>query len=105
MSSPQNPVAAAVSTIANAVPTSTEELQAKLAEAKDQIVRLTQQVEDQVLRQRKTDGSSANQGSKGEHARATTTSMAMPQGPTEGVPVPIVAALCFLSFLLAYFLF
>ncbi|KAF2709175.1 VAMP-associated protein [Pleomassaria siparia CBS 279.74] len=88
-------VTAAASTVVNAVPTSTAELQAQLAEAKAQIVKLTQQ-SDSGLRQRKPD--SSNQSTQ---KLATATQHA----PAGGVPVQIVAGLCLLSFLLAYFLF
>lgn len=54
------------------------------------------------LRQRKTAGSSSNQ----PHSRHTVPELtqAVRQG-TEGVPIQIVALLCLLSFLLAYFFF
>ena len=101
-SSPQNRVSAAASSIANAIPTSGEDLKAQLNEAKATILRLKQQAEEQVLRQRKSDA--VNQDSK-ERITTGTTGMGIQQLPAEGVPVPIVAALCLLSFLLAYFFF
>jgi len=84
------------------VPISTEDLRAQLSEAKGQILRLKQQAEDQVLRQRKSDA--VNQDSR-ERITTGTTGMGIQQQPADGVPVQIVAALCLLSFLLAYFFF
>ena len=101
-SSNQNTASAAASNIAQAVPTSGEDLRAQLADAKATIARLTQQTEEQGLRQRKTDA--VNQDSR-ERITTGTTGMGIQQMPADGVPVQIVAALCLLSFLLAYFLF
>ncbi len=84
------------------MPISTEDLRAQLSEAKGQILRLKQQAEDQVLRQRKSDA--VNQDSR-ERITTGTTGMGIQQQPADGVPVQIVAALCLLSFLLAYFFF
>jgi len=84
------------------VPISTEDLRVQLSEAKGQILRLKQQAEDQVLRQRKSDA--VNQDSR-ERITTGTTGMGIQQQPADGVPVQIVAALCLLSFLLAYFFF
>ncbi|MCJ1279970.1 phosphatidylinositol-binding protein scs2 [Puttea exsequens] len=95
----QNTTANAASSVANAVPTSTEDLKAQLASAKAQIARLT---EDSGLRQRKADA--VVQDSR-ERITTGTTGMGVQQQPMDGVPVQIVAALCLLSFLLAYFLF
>jgi len=93
---------ATASSIASAIPTSSEQLQAQLAEARNQISRLTQQAQDQGLRQRKTDA--VAQDSK-ERITTGTTGMGVKQAPANGVPVQIVAGLCLLSFLLAYFFF
>lgn len=111
-SNPQNSVAGALSSVVNAIPTtasvanampiSGEDIKAQLAEAKAQIVKLKEQAEETVLRQRKSDA--ANKDS-GERFSTGMKGMGMQQQPAEGVPVPIVAALCLLSFLLAYFLF
>jgi len=100
--SAQSIVGAAASSIANAIPTSTDNLRAKLDQANGTIARLTKQVEEQGLRQRKTDA--VNQDSR-ERITTGTTGMGIQQQPADGVPVQIVAALCLLSFLLAYFLF
>lgn len=89
-------VNAAAAGIANAVPTSGEDVQAQLAEAKATIARLTQQVQESSgMRQRKSE--------KGQ--LATATAPHVQQAPAGGVPVQIVAGLCLVSFLLAYFLF
>ncbi|KAL8938853.1 MAG: hypothetical protein Q9211_003019 [Gyalolechia sp. 1 TL-2023] len=93
---------AAASNVANAMPTSGEDLRAQLADAKSEISRLTQQGQQQGLRQRKADA--VNQDSR-ERITTGTTGMGFQQQPADGVPVQIVAALCLLSFLLAYFFF
>ncbi|KAL8731323.1 MAG: hypothetical protein Q9166_003547 [cf. Caloplaca sp. 2 TL-2023] len=98
----QNTASAAASNIAQAVPTSGEDLRAQLADAQATISRLTQQAQEQGLRQRRSDA--VNQDSK-ERITTGTTGMGIQQQPADGVPVQIVAALCLLSFLLAYFLF
>lgn len=100
--SAQSTVSSAATTVVNAVPKSSEDLQAQLAQAKATILRLTQQNEEQVLRQRKTD--EVNQDFR-ERITTGTTGMGVQKQPGDGVPVQIVAALCLLSFLLAYFLF
>ena len=100
--STQSTVGAAASSVANLVPTSGDDLRAQLAQAKATIARMTQQSEEQGLRQRKTDA--VNQDSR-ERITTGTTGMGIQQQPADGVPVQIVAALCLLSFLLAYFLF
>ncbi|KAL2059120.1 hypothetical protein ABVK25_000412 [Lepraria finkii] len=100
--SAQSTVSSAATTVVNAVPKSSEDLQAQLAQAKATILRLTQQNEEQVLRQRKTDA--VNQDFR-ERITTGTTGMGVQKQPGDGVPVQIVAALCLLSFLLAYFLF
>lgn len=95
-------VSGAVTSLANAIPTSSEELQAHLAEAKAQIAKLTSIINDQGLRQRKVDA--VNQDAR-ERITTGTTGMGVQQQPADGVPVQIAAALCLLSFLLAYFFF
>ena len=77
-------------------------LQQQLDAAKETIAGLRGQAEEQGLRQRKGDG--ASQDSR-DRAAAGGTGMALQAPATEGVPVQIVAALCLLSFLLAYFFF
>ncbi|KAH7125406.1 PapD-like protein [Dendryphion nanum] len=92
-------VAAAAAGVANAVPTSSAELQAQLAEAKATIGRLRQQAESSTgLRQRKTEPTHASTGS-------ASTALETRQPPAGGVPLQIVFGLCVTSFLLAYFFF
>ena len=99
----QSAISAAASSVVNAVPTSGEDVRAQLAEARATITKLRQQAEEQVLRQRKNDA--VLQDSR-ERITTGTTGMGVLQQPAPtGVPVQIVAALCLLSFLLAYFLF
>lgn len=95
-------ISATASNVVSAVPTSGDDVRAQLAQAKATIARLTSQAEDQGLRQRKTDA--VNQDAR-ERITTGTTGMGLQQQPADGVSVQIVAALCLLSFLLAYFLF
>lgn len=91
-------VSAAAAGVVNAIPTSTEELQAQLAEAKATISRLTQQAESATgLRQRKTEPTR-------DSKEQLQTAVSAQQAPN-GVPIHIAALLSLLSFLLAYFLF
>ena len=101
-STAQSSLGNAASSVANAVPTSGEDVRQQLADAKATIARLTDQAQEQVLRQRKSDA--VNQDSR-ERITTGTTGMGVQQQPADGVPVQIVAALCLLSFLLAYFFF
>lgn len=86
-------IASAASAVSNALPTSQEELKQQLADAKAQISKLTSQLGDPQLRQRKIQEASEKMQT------------AVQQTGETGVPVQIVAALCLLSFLLAYFFF
>lgn len=79
-----------------------QSLQQQLDSAKATIAQLRQQAEDQGLRQRKSDA--VTQDSR-ERITTGTTGMGVQTQPADGVPVQIVAALCLLSFLLAYFFF
>lgn len=75
---------------------SSDELKAQLADANAQIQRLKDRLADQGLRQRKTGG----------EAKAVPATMQQQHAPTEaGVSLQIVAGLCLLSFLIAYFFF
>ncbi|MCJ1369495.1 phosphatidylinositol-binding protein scs2 [Loxospora ochrophaea] len=98
----QSGIGATASSAVNAVMPSTANLQRELAEARAEIKNLRQNAEEQGLRQRKSD--SVNQDSR-ERITTGTTGMGVQQQPADGVPVQIVAALCLLSFLLAYFFF
>ena len=95
-------IGAAASSVADSVPASGDDLRTQLAQAKATIARITQKSEEQGLRQRKMDA--INQDSR-ERITTGPTGMGVQQQPADGVPVQIVAALCLLSFLLAYFLF
>ena len=88
------------SSLANAVPTSTEELKSQLSEAQATIKKLTQQM-DQGIRQRTSGLVSQEKG----NSRLSMVNAGGQQNGPGGVPVQIVAALCLLSFLLAYFFF
>ncbi|KAI8933991.1 hypothetical protein NX059_008763 [Plenodomus lindquistii] len=91
-------VNAAAASVSNALPSSAT-VQAQLDEAKAQIARLTQQLgESSGLRQRNVASSSSAQPS-------ASLATANPPAAAGGVPVHITAALCLLSFLIAYFLF
>lgn len=92
----------AAATVASAIPTSQDDVRRQLEEAKATISRLREQVADQGLRQRKSDA--VNQDSK-ERITTGTTGMGIQQLPASGVPVQIVAGLCLLCFLIAYFFF
>ncbi|KAF2085850.1 VAMP-associated protein [Saccharata proteae CBS 121410] len=98
----QSTFGSAIASVASVVPTSAEDVRAQLAEAKAQIARLQGQVESQGLRQRKSDA--VNRDAQ-EKITTGTTGLGTQQTPASGVPVQIVAGLCLLSFLLAYFFF
>lgn len=86
-------VSSAVAAVSSAVPKSQEDLKQQLADAKAQISKLTSQLGDPQLRQRKV-----------QEASEKMQTVVQQTGET-GVPVQIVAGLCLLSFLLAYFFF
>jgi len=94
-SEPTSTFASAKAAVASAIPSS-DELKAQLADANAQIQRLKDRLADQGLRQRKT-------GGEAKAAPATMTQQHAP--PESGVPVQMVAGLCLLSFLIAYFFF
>lgn len=81
--------------MASALPSS-DELKSQLADANAQIQRLKDRLADQGLRQRKTGGD----------AKAAPATIQQTHAQAEsGVPVQMVAGLCLLSFLIAYFFF
>ncbi len=81
--------------IAGSVPPTYEEMKAKLAEAQATIASYSQEA---GLRMRKV--------AKGETSNETVNNLAQQvQQSTQGVPLQIVAALCLISFLLAYLFF
>jgi len=90
---PSSTLASAATAVSNAVPKSQEDLNQQLADAKAQISKLTSQLADLQLRQRKI-----------QEASEKMQTVVHQTGET-GVPVQIVAGLCLLSFLLAYFFF
>lgn len=75
-----------------------EELKAQLAQAQATISSYASQAQDGGLRMRKSDSTAATTSS------AEASNLATVQG-SQGVPIQIVAALCLLSFLLAYIFF
>ncbi|KAI4162548.1 MAG: hypothetical protein LQ342_003779 [Letrouitia transgressa] len=77
-------------------------LAAQLAAAKETISKLQREAGEQGLRQRKHD--TASQDTR-ERTMTGSTGTGFQQQPTDGVSVQIVAGLCLLSFLLAYFFF
>ncbi|OAX83165.1 hypothetical protein ACJ72_02473 [Emergomyces africanus] len=78
----------------------TSDLKSQLAEAKAQIEKLRDQLADQGLRQRKIGSTAPGSKSSGLQQQHHA-----PQSTELGVPLRIVAGLCFLSFLLAYIFF
>ncbi|OJD28453.1 hypothetical protein ACJ73_00140 [Blastomyces percursus] len=78
--------------------TASEELKTKLAEARAQIEKLRDQLADQGLRRRKISNTAPGSTSSGLQQHP-------PQPAEIGVPLRVVAGLCFLSFLLAYLFF
>jgi hypothetical protein len=84
---------AAASTVANSVPTSSNELKEQLAAAKVQIQKLNNQLQDPQFRQRKVQ--EANE----------KVQTVVQQSQESGVPLQIVAGLCLLSLLIAYLFF
>ncbi|KAL1968805.1 hypothetical protein VTN77DRAFT_1166 [Rasamsonia byssochlamydoides] len=101
-STKERPVSATESSksaAANTLSASNEELKSQLAQAQAQIQKLKEQLADQGLRLRKSEGGAAQ-------STAPLLQQQHPQSAQEiGVPVQIVAGLCLLSFLLAYFFF
>lgn len=92
-------IGSAASAVASAIPTSQDELKQQLADAKAQITRLQAQAQESVLRQRKTEASSKDSKDR------VTSGLGVQQAPASGVPVQVVAGLCLLCFLIAYFFF
>jgi hypothetical protein len=100
-------ISALASNVMNATPTSAAELKEQLAEAKATIARLTSQLKDDGLRQRKTE--KVAEDARERLTTGTTGAGVVQQtgrgAVQEGVPVQIVAGLCLLSFLVAYVFF
>jgi hypothetical protein len=87
--------------VSSAIP-SADQLKQRLADAEATISRLTKQKADQGLRQRQTDGVVLDQK---ERITTGTTGLGVKQASASGVPVQVVAGLCLLCFLIAYFFF
>ncbi|KAI7010211.1 hypothetical protein KC355_g6275 [Hortaea werneckii] len=108
MSTPQDTKSAAgadatenqsmLSSVSTALPTNREDLQRQLETANAKIKQLQEQASE-GLRQRKVAGAEA-----GTPGSSTGTGLQNPPAPG-GVSIPIVAVLCVLCFLLAYFFF
>ncbi|KAK6429552.1 phosphatidylinositol-binding protein scs2 [Oleoguttula sp. CCFEE 5521] len=90
------PAQSALSTVTNAIPTSSSDLQAQLDAAKAQISRLQEQATE-GLRQRNI--------IKKDETPGEALAQKMQSVPAGGVSVPITAGLCLLCFLVAYFFF
>jgi len=90
---PTSTLGSAYTAAANAIPTSSDELKQQLAAAQAQISKLTSQISDPEVRQRKV------------HEASEKMQTVVQQTQETGVPLQIVAGLCLLSFLLAYLFF
>ncbi|KAH2523967.1 phosphatidylinositol-binding protein scs2 [Aspergillus fumigatus] len=89
--------ATSVKSNTSGIPASADELKAQLSEANAQIQKLKERLADQGLRQRKIGG---------DNEKSTPTMQQQQVQPdAAGVPLQIVAGLCLLSFLIAYFFF
>lgn len=96
----QAPLQKTAQRVANVIPVSTEDMKAQLTEAQAQITRLKDQLAEQTgLRQRKT----ATEKSSGD--APSSLQQVQHQAEGSGVSIQIVAILCLISFLIAYFLF
>ena len=102
LTNPSAAYSAASSSIANAASATSETLQQQLDAAKATIAQLRSQAQDQDLRERKSEA--VKQDAR-ERITTGTTGMGIQTQSADGVPVQIVAVLCLLSFLLAYFFF
>ncbi|OAQ61553.1 major sperm protein [Pochonia chlamydosporia 170] len=92
---PKSAVSHAATTVSETAQMTYEELKNKLAQAEAQLLNL----KDSGLRQRNVKSAASD-----EKTRSGNTAQAVKQQP-DGVSVQIVALLCLLSFLLAYFFF
>ena len=101
-----NAASNAATTIANVTSNTAssagQTLQQQLDAAKATIAQLRSQADSQGFRQRKSEAG-VQDSTKG--TAMGTTGMGVQAQPINGVPVQIVAALCLLSFLLAYLFF
>lgn len=86
-------IAGAAAAVTNAIPTSQDEMKQQLSAANAQISKLTSQLQDPQVRQRKVQEASEKMQT------------VVQQSQESGVPLQIVAGLCLLSFLIAYLFF
>ncbi|KAL3254712.1 hypothetical protein ABHI18_008767 [Aspergillus niger] len=93
----ESPATSTKSAMMGGAASSSDDLKAQLSEANAQILALKEKLADQGLRQRKIGGET-------EKAPAPLVQQ-QPQSAEAGVPVQMVAGLCLLSFLIAYFFF
>ncbi|KAL8828933.1 MAG: hypothetical protein Q9191_002303 [Dirinaria sp. TL-2023a] len=98
----QSTLANTASSVVNTLPKSTADLRQQLADVKAELAQTIEEREEIVQRQKRLDAIS--QDARGRITTGTA-GMGVQQQPSDGVPVQIVAALCMLSFLLAYFFF
>jgi hypothetical protein len=92
-------VSAAAPSISNTAASTGQAIQQHSSDAKDSIKQIGSPATDQGLRQRKSDAVVQDE------EKSTTTVRDVQTQHVDGVPVQIVAFLCLLSFLLAYFFF
>lgn len=90
---PQSTMSNTYSAVTSAIPTSSQELQQQLDAAKAQISKLSSQISDPQVRQRKVQEASDKMQT------------VVQQTNESGVSVQIVAGLCLLSFLIGYLFF
>lgn len=90
---------ATVGTTSASSPASTQNLE--LAKAQEEIVRLKNEIQESTLSLRKSAASSTGVPS----AKKGSTGQSLLEASQRGVPVPLVATLCLLTFMLAYLFF
>ncbi|AEO57077.1 hypothetical protein MYCTH_2091488 [Thermothelomyces thermophilus ATCC 42464] len=98
------PATNVATTVKSAAAETYEELKEQLAKAEATIASLKNEVAS-GLRQRKTGAASEDSSAEGAKLAQAERQTDQPPRPTEGVPVQVVAVLCLVSFLLAYFFF
>lgn len=85
-------------TTTNTTGATNDELSSQLSDAKAQIQKLKEAISNNELRQRKS-------GGKGDTSASGLQQQQQPQVVETGVPLQTAAALCLLSFLIAFFFF
>lgn len=103
LTNPGAAVAVAGSAISDAAGTAKSAVSQQMESAKSTLSSMQSQSDESGLRQRK--GVSGTEKEAAEQPRAGTAVARKPADGIHGVPVQIVAALCLLSFLIAYFFF